>query len=693
MHEDEAPWQTTEADAATGEWFDESPFAGVTAPQGEWTETEWTEPEWTESEWAETPTAEGETWGPHRCAPGEGPPAAPVGPRPLLHRSTSAARARNPAVGYAQDLLNRFLASWRAGTPACSDTSQATRQYIASLQPQLKALGQDPLVIDCRFGQGTELATKMFQACRGLVRDGVIGPKTWPELEKLAATPPTPAPTPTPTPTPGPTPTGDRAVRVREDVWTLSATNVWHPTILWYARAVAALQARDKGNFADPRGWRHLAETHGTDLEKSAWPAGARWNACEHQSWHFLPWHRVYLHHFERIVRDEIVRLGGPPGWALPFWNYSDASRPDVAKLPPAFLAPRTPDNVANPLAVSLRSDAIKRGDPMSARDVAVKAAMDQTTFTDRFMPGFGGRMAPVGTHEGGPGMGVLEATPHGAVHIAVGGRVPAGLMSRFETAGQDPIFWLHHANIDRLWQVWLRQPGRLNPKDPGWLKAKWTFGVGRGRDSTSLTTREVLDPRRAPLRYRYSDMPEREAREAFGEPLDEGEDFGEEESPPPELVGASTSPVPIRSGPSIVPIDVSTPRGPAARLVGEGGVVPPNARIYLRLENITASRLSAGPVVVHVNVPAGARATEFPDREVGQLPMFGLIESSRRTDTHSGSGMNATFEITKIVKALSAAGQWDPKKLQVSFTPLPDPSGRTEEGDISVGRVSLFYA
>ena len=35
-------------------------------------------------------------------------------------------------------------------------------------------------------------------------------------------------------------------------------------------------------------------------------------------------------------------------------------------------------------------------------------------------------------------------------------------------TAGLDPIFWLHHANVDRLWDVWLSS-GRVNPADPNW--------------------------------------------------------------------------------------------------------------------------------------------------------------------------------------------------------------------------------
>ncbi|HLY77782.1 MAG TPA: tyrosinase family protein, partial [Caulobacteraceae bacterium] len=45
------------------------------------------------------------------------------------------------------------------------------------------------------------------------------------------------------------------------------------------------------------------------------------------------------------------------------------------------------------------------------------------------------------------------------------------GLMSDPRTAAVDPIFWVHHANIDRLWEVWRRRDARdLNPTDQAWL-------------------------------------------------------------------------------------------------------------------------------------------------------------------------------------------------------------------------------
>ncbi|KAF4628454.1 hypothetical protein G7Y89_g9698 [Cudoniella acicularis] len=41
---------------------------------------------------------------------------------------------------------------------------------------------------------------------------------------------------------------------------------------------------------------------------------------------------------------------------------------------------------------------------------------------------------------------------PHGSVHLMVGGN---GHMSPATFAGFDPVFFLHHANVDRLWDMW----------------------------------------------------------------------------------------------------------------------------------------------------------------------------------------------------------------------------------------------
>jgi hypothetical protein len=40
---------------------------------------------------------------------------------------------------------------------------------------------------------------------------------------------------------------------------------------------------------------------------------------------------------------------------------------------------------------------------------------------------------------------------------------LPDGWMLDPSLAALDPIFWLHHANVDRLWEVWLQRAGPAN--------------------------------------------------------------------------------------------------------------------------------------------------------------------------------------------------------------------------------------
>jgi tyrosinase len=61
----------------------------------------------------------------------------------------------------------------------------------------------------------------------------------------------------------------------------------------------------------------------------------------------------------------------------------------------------------------------------------------------------------------------ILEGFPHNKVHNYIGGMGPLdpgpyGNMTNF-LSPVDPIFFLHHSNIDRLWDVWTRKQKRLH--------------------------------------------------------------------------------------------------------------------------------------------------------------------------------------------------------------------------------------
>ena len=54
---------------------------------------------------------------------------------------------------------------------------------------------------------------------------------------------------------------------------------------------------------------------------------------------------------------------------------------------------------------------------------------------------------------------GPMEGNPHGSAHTSFG-----GLISSTTTAPRDPLFFLLHCNVDRLWAKWQRANSRFNP-------------------------------------------------------------------------------------------------------------------------------------------------------------------------------------------------------------------------------------
>jgi hypothetical protein len=70
-----------------------------------------------------------------------------------------------------------------------------------------------------------------------------------------------------------------------------------------------------------------------------------------------------------------------------------------------------------------------------------------------------------------------IDGAPHGAMHVYIGsGLVNAkmfngiyetqtnGLMRLVPSAAFDPIFWVHHSNIDYIWQNWMNSPNGAKP-------------------------------------------------------------------------------------------------------------------------------------------------------------------------------------------------------------------------------------
>jgi tyrosinase len=489
------------------------------------------------------------------------------------------------------------------------------------------------------------------------------------------------------------------AVRTRRSVYSLTppSPGKWHPDLLWYARAIAEMQTRD---LDDPTSWRYQAAIHDyvrqadplarpTDAVPLPAEQNRYWRQCQHFSWFFLSWHRMYLFYFEQIVADTIRQLGGADWdkWALPYWNYSDDSNPSARRLPPEFREPTTPDNVANPLLIGRRNAGCNTGQ-IIARDsqVDITTCLTDADFTADPIggnPGFGGPATAFNHDSSGSNVvGKLERGPHGAMHMAVG-----GYMGSFNTAGLDPLFWLHHCNIDRLWTVWQqRYPGH-DPADAAWLTdVRFPFRNAAKAD-VEHDSGETVDSTVAPWLYEYDDV---------SDPIGqiegpEGVEMAMADQRIPEMIGATEQPVTLGGGRSDARLEVAPPSGPAAQLESVG-LAP---KVYLNIENVTGDGTTAS-YDVYVNVPEGEAPEAHRELYAGEMPMFGLAEATRSDSAHGGSGLKYAFEISQIVQRLQLQNAWDPNSVRVSFV-AQAPIAAQQSGEesvtppVRVGRISVY--
>ncbi|HEX9859093.1 MAG TPA: tyrosinase family protein [Paracoccaceae bacterium] len=141
----------------------------------------------------------------------------------------------------------------------------------------------------------------------------------------------------------------------------------------------------------------------------------------------FLPWHRIYL-----LRMEELLQMADPTV-CIPYWKSSEeqAFPPWLAGFTPTVNLMNGPHTVQRNIGGALLPNA-----------AAVAAAMANGTF-NTFAP------ALEGIHNSG--------------HVWVGGS-----MSLITTAPTDPIFWMHHCEIDRIWAAWQAANPGQNPSLAG---------------------------------------------------------------------------------------------------------------------------------------------------------------------------------------------------------------------------------
>jgi len=294
----------------------------------------------------------------------------------------------------------------------------------------------------------------------------------------------------------GAAPRGDVTVLVRKDVKDLTPAqkaafvaavrksktvpSPWTPSISYYDQFVY---------------WHRQAF-----LCSVGWKKSGNWAGAAHNSPTFLPWHRQFLSMFDTMLQD----VSGDPTITVPYWDWTDpestaavfaddfmgragdprqqwavTSGPfrrgqwkitihDPKVLLEGYTAPKPylvrnfgafpPGDVSLPTASEVRQTLDGHLYDHSPYDA--KSPLDKS-FRNRIE---GWREAKDAKCESGwIDQSQAEGSPHvmhNVVHLYVGGvwevgdKISQGTMA-YNTSPNDPVFFLHHANIDRIWAAW----------------------------------------------------------------------------------------------------------------------------------------------------------------------------------------------------------------------------------------------
>ncbi|WP_293369257.1 tyrosinase family protein [Nevskia sp.] len=195
----------------------------------------------------------------------------------------------------------------------------------------------------------------------------------------------------------------------------------------------------------------------------------------------FLLWHRAFVRSFEISANSILASrssdlIDSSPGFGIPFWNWTKCPQvPILFRSEPSpnvdygcqsassYFAEIEKEELEATIHPS-RTEKVKNGDPV----------WTSLTSLNPFHSGTGSFPGFVEFSNN------LQSLWHDQVHNGVGPH-----MARTETAVEDPLFWLMHSYVDKLWVEWFEKSGRdeksvqLRKSEYFLLKKRWEgYGV-----------------------------------------------------------------------------------------------------------------------------------------------------------------------------------------------------------------------
>ena len=453
-----------------------------------------------------------------------------------------------------------------------------------------------------------------------------------------------------------------QGLRVRRNVNTMSLDD---PDLQTYRDFVGLMRARPQSN---PVSWVGFANQHGN---------ARGYKYCPHGDWYFLPWHRAYMEMYEKAA----AALMKNPSFAMPYWDWTT-----LRQLPAAFTA-KTYKGKPNPLYVPGRGDPTKTKrnaltganaltDELVGPDVMRKIYQetDYEVFgtsrsVDRSNPSapvVQNSLDPKWVPMGGGTQGTLESVPHNNVHNNIGGFMP------YPNSPRDPVFMMHHGNIDRIWAHW-NALGRQNSQDALWRDMSFTNNYISPEGQ--LYTRVVKDlESTAALGYTYDETPSPDNK-----PVDAlraanlAALFNPAATGTPRRFAMSNT----AAARSLAPLKLSVPiASEAVNTVVEPA--PGSAGGREIVARITDIRMGDKVRALRIFINRETVSLDVPSSDIHYVTTVGFLKHAMDTakahDSHHGKLPSVIVNLTDTVQRLSKTGRLSTDSITVQILPVPEP-------------------
>ncbi|BBN15191.1 polyphenol oxidase [Marchantia polymorpha subsp. ruderalis] len=405
-----------------------------------------------------------------------------------------------------------------------------------------------------------------------------------------------------------------------------------------------------------------------------------------HYSWTFLPWHRIYLYYHERILASLI----NDPTFALPFWNWDNQLDQDAAMMPAMFFPNfgvqnsavfdqfRNPNHLPPKILYLGYNSKLEAEGQQNLTDKQIRyenlCVMYNQVTTKISARDFLGGPYVVGTDNSAatvnvsagevPGESGGMESVHNVAHEWTGlindpEHPDNEDMGNFIYAARDPIFYSHHSNVDRLWDVWKTIPDkvtrsgnrkRMDYTSRDFLDSEFTF-FDENQDMVIVKIRDSLDSSK--LGYKFTDVSESDNMWIYYEPMPAQESSSNSSEYPAAAPSGynyiGTDPVSFR-------LDRRAPTSEDAREKGVKNVDQLQEDVVL--ERVKIPHLQYARFDVFINYPAANRQTRlYMSEYVGtftHLPS-GMVDMSRSV-SESSSESEDNFRIVTIRYSVNAA-------------------------------------